>query len=30
MEWVPVAALVVFLIGIGLILREIAAHNDKK
>lgn len=30
MEWIPVAALEVFLIGIGLVLREIAAHNGKK
>ncbi len=33
MEWIPVAALVIFLIGLGFVLREIAAHDkphDKK
>lgn len=30
MEWAPILALVIFLVGIGLVLREIAAHNDKK
>lgn len=29
MEWAPVLAPVVFLIGIGLVVREIAAHDDK-
>lgn len=30
MEWVPVLALVIFMIGIGLVVREIAAHDKKK
>jgi hypothetical protein len=30
MEWAPILGLVIFLVGIDLVLREIAAHNDKK
>lgn len=29
MEWIVVAALVIFLVGIGFILREIAIHEPK-
>lgn len=29
MEWVPVVALLVFLVGLGFVLREVAAHNKK-
>jgi hypothetical protein len=30
MEWIVVAALVIFLGGLGLILREIAIHEPKQ
>jgi len=30
MEWIVVAALVIFLVGISLILREIAVHEPKE
>jgi hypothetical protein len=26
-DWIPVAALLVFLVGLGLVLREIASHD---
>ena len=29
MDWVPVVALLVFLVGLGLVLREIASHSSK-
>jgi hypothetical protein len=29
MEWVPVTALVIFLIGLGFVVREIASRHKK-
>jgi len=30
MDWIPVVALLVFLVGLGLVLREIASHSRKQ
>ena len=30
MDWIPVVALLVFLIGLGFVLREIASHSKKQ
>jgi len=29
MEWIVIASLVVFIVGLGLVLREIAIHEPK-
>lgn len=29
MEWVPVVALLIFLVGLGLVVREAALHNKE-
>jgi len=29
MEWVPVVALLVFLVGLGLVVREAAVHSKE-
>ena len=30
MDWIPVAALLVFLVGLAFVLREIASHSRKQ